>query len=74
MGPGIAMPEKSVLVEQCVERLCRAGCSKVYGYISELEQGRSFPEVAHLSAAERSRVRDQLVSIMKVYDGKVCDD
>lgn len=74
MGPGIAMPEKSGLVEQCVERLCRAGCSKVYGYISQLEEGCTFPEVAHLSATERSRVHDQLVSIMKVYDGKVCDD
>lgn len=68
------MPEKSVRVDQCVERLCRAGCSKVYAYISQLEQGRTFPEVEHLSAAERGRVRDQLVSIMKVYDGKVCDD
>jgi len=74
MGPGIAMPEKSVFIDQCVERLCRAGCSKVYGYISQLEQGRTFPEVAHLSVAERSRVRDQLVSIMKVYNGKACDD
>ena len=74
MGPGIAMPEKSVLVDQCVEKLCRAGCSKVYGYISELEQGHTFAEVAHLSAAERGRVRDQLVAIMQVYNGKVCDD
>jgi hypothetical protein len=74
MGPGIAMPNKSVLVEQCVEKLCRSGCSKVYGYISQLEQGRTFAEVAHLSATERSRVRDQMVSIMEVYNGKMCDD
>lgn len=68
------MTDTSVLVEQCVEQLCRAGCSKVYGYIRLLEQDQVFPEVMHLSVAERSRVRQQLVAIMKVYDGKVCDE
>ncbi len=68
------MPDNPAAVDHCVEVLCHHGCNKVYTYITLLEQGREFPEVAHLSDADRGRVLHQLVAIMKVYDGGVCGD
>lgn len=67
------MPNSPKRVEQCVETLCKAGCSRVYVYIETLQNGEVFPEVAHLSALERQMVLSQLVAIMKVYGGGVCD-
>jgi hypothetical protein len=73
MRAGGAMPESSKRVEQCVENLCKAGCGRVYVYIEALQQDEIFPEVVHLSPVERKKVLDQLVAIMKVYGGGVCD-
>jgi hypothetical protein len=44
----------------------------VYRYISALQQGEAFPEVAGLSRAERLMVLKELVAIMDIYDGS-CD-
>jgi hypothetical protein len=35
--------------------------------LGRLERGEVFPEVAHLSAADRRRIHAQLQSIMNVY-------
>lgn len=67
------MPKGSRRVEQCVEDLCKTGCSRVHLYIELLQKGEIFPEVAHLSAQERRNVLAQLVTIMKVYSGRICD-
>jgi hypothetical protein len=67
------MPDNSKRIDQCVENLCMSGCSRVYDYIESLQQGEVFPEVAHLSALERQMVLSQLVAIMRVYGGGVCD-
>ena len=67
------MPDSTKRVEQCVEILCKAGCSRVYVYIEALQNDEVFPEVAHLTVAERKTVLAQLVAIMKVYGGGICD-
>ena len=59
-------------IEECIEVLCHQGCSMVYRYISALQQGEEFPEVADLSRAERLLVLRELVAIMAIYDGS-CD-
>jgi hypothetical protein len=59
-------------IEECVEILCHQGCSMVYRYISALQQGDEFPEVADLSREERQSVLAELVAIMDIYDGS-CD-
>lgn len=69
----MAIPDDNQAVEECVETLCRAGCSVVQRYLDQLEQGEVFPEVAHLSAADRSLIHARLQSIMKIYAGRECD-
>ncbi len=66
------MSGQSKKVEACIEALCQLGCNQVNGYIKALQMGEEFPEVAHLSVAERREVLLELIAIMKVYDG-VCD-
>jgi len=66
-----AVARHSGPVEECVEILCGRGCVRVLNYIEVLEGGRSFPEVAALTAEQRNEVLAELVSIMAVYDG-VC--
>jgi ABC-type ATPase with predicted acetyltransferase domain len=63
------MPVRRDKVDECVEALCRQGCSMVYRYINVLQQNGEFPEVAGLSAAERMTVLAELVAIMAIYDG-----
>jgi hypothetical protein len=63
------MPVRRDKVDECVEALCRQGCSMVYGFINTLHQGGELPEVADLSAAERLTVLAELVAIMDIYDG-----
>jgi hypothetical protein len=63
------MPVRRDKVDECVEALCRQGCSMVYRYINALQQDRGFPEVAELSSAERLTVLAELVAIMDIYDG-----
>lgn len=57
-------------LEQCVETLCHHGCDAVITYIEALRAGQVFTEVAGLTATERRRVLDELVSIMTPYEGK----
>ena len=70
----IVMPDNNPAVEECVDTLCRAGYSVVRGYLGQLERGEVFPEVAHLSASDRSRIHAQLQSIMNIYAGRAGDD
>jgi hypothetical protein len=67
------MPDSTKRVEHCVEILCKTGCSSVYVYIEALQKDEIFPEVAHLSEVERKEVLAQLVAIMQVYGGGICD-
>ena len=67
------MPDSTKRVEHCVETLCKTGCSRVYVYIEALQKDEKFPEVAHLSEVERKEVLAQLVAIMQVYGGGICD-
>jgi len=64
-----AMPVRRDKVDECIEALCRQGCSMVYRYINELQQHGEFPEVADLTATERLTVLAELVAIMDIYDG-----
>jgi hypothetical protein len=68
------MPDNDSALEQCVETLCRAGCSVVRGYLGQLGRGEVFPAVAHLSASDCSRIHAQLQSIMNVYAGRAGND
>ena len=58
-------------VDDCIESLCRKGCSSVRHDIADLEQGRSLPETRDLTAEEALAVLSELKSIMEVYGG-VC--
>jgi hypothetical protein len=68
----VVMQVRAGKIEECVEALCHQGCRMVYRYISALQQGEEFPEVAELSRTERLMVLKELVAIMDIYDGS-CD-
>jgi hypothetical protein len=54
-------------VDKCVEKLCRKGCSQVWGDIDTLESGGILPETDGMSPRERHRVLSELRSVMSVY-------
>jgi hypothetical protein len=64
-----AMPVRRDKIDECIEALCRQGCSKVYRHIDALQRSEEFPDVAGLSEAERLLVLAELVAIMDIYDG-----
>ena len=59
-------------VDLCVEYVCGQGCLEVLSFIETLQAGQMLSVVSHLSAADRSAVLAELVSIMSVYEG-TCD-
>jgi len=61
------MSEQSNSVEQCVERLCRAGCREVSHYITLLREDLPVPGIEGLSPGERARVLQELESVMAAY-------
>lgn len=54
-------------VDKCVEKLCRKGCSQVWGDIDTLANGGVLPETDGMSPGERHRVLSELCSVMSVY-------
>ena len=69
VGRGKVTPAHSSKVDQCVENLCSQGCSRVYGYIADLQDGVEFPEVEGLDREERRQVLKELISVMAAYNG-----
>ena len=62
-----SMP-KNPRVTECVEGLCRKGCTEVRGIIDALESKQAIPETEHLTEEERAIVLGELKAIMAVYD------
>ena len=58
-------------VESAIEELCSRGCDEVNATIIKLEQDQPVTEVTQLNAADRTRVLNELKSIMSVYDIKI---
>ena len=58
------------LVESAIEELCSRGCDEVNATIKKLEQDQLVSEVTQLNAEDRTRVLNELKSIMSVYDTK----
>ena len=54
-------------VDECVEKLCQKGCSRVWSDIDTLEGGDSLPETDGLSEVERRQVLIELKTVMAVY-------
>lgn len=57
-------------IQQCVDRLCEAGCERVYEYMEALRADRPIPEIGPLTPDERAAVLGELQSIMAVYERK----
>lgn len=64
-----ALNRDPTVVDRYVEYLCEQGCLKVTASIEALRNDEQIPELAGLSAAERSAVLGELVSIMSIYSG-----
>jgi hypothetical protein len=54
-------------IDLCLESICHQGCRSVNRVIEQLEQGQIIKAVAHLTAAQRHRLLQELKSIMAVY-------
>jgi hypothetical protein len=63
------VPSRQRRVDRCVEFLCQQGCRKVTEVIGELRRGRVVPGMEGMNATDRSRVLQELVSIMSIYQG-----
>ncbi|OOY34599.1 hypothetical protein BOV90_12060 [Solemya velum gill symbiont] len=59
-------------VEIVVESLCQNGCKAVWGYIAELEAGRTLPDTESLNDVQRCQVLIELKEIMAVYGETSC--
>ena len=55
---------------QVVDNICKRGCQQVNKVISNLEAGETVPDLQGCSPAEISLIKDELKSIMLVYQQK----
>lgn len=63
------MPE-SMTSSQCIEMICKQGCTSVREVINRLEDGQLVDELKHLETKEQDHVLHELKTIMSVYDSK----
>jgi len=57
-----------VMINECIEALCRSGCAAVRATILALEKGQDVAQVSGLAENERRVVLEELKTIMAVYD------
>ena len=60
----------SELASQCIDALCQCGCDAVRATITALEAGAVVPQVQDLTEEERTKVLNELIAIMSVYDSR----
>ncbi len=56
------------LVDERVTLICELGCTRVREVISDLQQGRTSPEIENTRPEEQAQILLQLQTIMAVYD------
>ena len=59
-------------VDELVETIAQRGCIEVNQLLLRLESGKIPEDLKNLSDAERRYIRDELKSVMAIYEGGVC--
>ncbi len=57
-------------VIQAIESICNTGCTSVSNIIQILESGKPIKETRDFSDAEINELKNELKSIMSVYENK----